>query len=194
MKRNLFDAVCGALPEYRIERLTMQNAWKYREIFFGNQEYYRLTDGRAPTEEDIKETIEYEAGPGEGTMLPIGFSVRDEPAAFLSLCDGYPGPETLYIGLLLVNDRMKRRRVGSRIVAGLIDAAHRLSYEEIRLSVLERNAAGRMFWESLGFGIAKAQKDGNLSMRYALARREESPRRSCKSLLMKSEKEAGEGI
>ena len=69
-----------------------------------------------------------------------------------------------------------------------------LSYEEIRLSVLERNAAGRMFWESLGFGIAKAQKDGNLSMRYALARREESPRRSCKSLLMKNEKEAGEGI
>ena len=139
------------LTNFTAEAVNKENAHKYENVFYSNNEYYLITDGRPALKEDCMDTVEYTESFTEGTPHCIGFSRDGVPMAFLSLFEGYPDENTLYIGLFLVNKSVQRKSVGTEIMNAVIAEGFALGYTAIRLSVQDNNVSGYPFWQKLGF-------------------------------------------
>jgi len=154
------------LSEFTVEPITAENLLNYESIFYNNEEYYYLTDGHPATREICEASIE---GYETYKVYSIGISQNGEAISFLSVLDGYPDSDTLYIGLLLVDDRFKRKAIGSTIMNALFSIAETAEYKNIKLSVQDNNKVGLSFWKKLGFyETDRCHCNGfdNLSMQY----------------------------
>lgn len=134
------------LPEFKIEPVTMDNLSTYETVFYNNKEYYCLTDGHPATRELCEDTI---CGFSSYNVYSIGISRNEQGISFLSILDGYPDADTLYIGLLLVDGRFKRKSIGTSIIKALFTIATDLKYKDLRLSVQENNISGLNFWKKM---------------------------------------------
>lgn len=143
------------LPEFNIELVTLDSFSRYENIFYCNQEYFLITDGRLATKQDCIETIEYGKSFPEDMYYCIGFSLNGEVVALLSIFEGYPETDTLYIGLFLMNEKFKRKSIGTKIISSLIDESFNTQYNTIKLSVQDNNISGCSFWCKLGFKITQ---------------------------------------
>ena len=151
------------LPEFNIELVTLNRLNYYEDIFYCNQEYFLITDGRLVTRQDCIETIEYGKNFPEDMYYSIGFSLNGEVIALLSIFEGY----TLYIGLFLMNEKFKRKLIGTKIISSIIDESFNAKYNTIKLSVQDNNISRCSFWRKLGFKVTqKCDCDNfcNLSM------------------------------
>lgn len=102
-------------------------------------------------------------------VYSVGVSQNGQAISFLSILDGYPDVDTLYIGLLLVDERFKRKFIGTSIMRALFTVAADLKFKNLRLSVQENNMSGFNFWKKMGFyEIDRCTCNGfdNLSMKY----------------------------
>lgn len=153
---SLYQDLKARLPEWDVELVTVDMQSRYAPVFDSNRAYYLLTDGRPASEQDRIDTIAYGAGLLEGMCFCIGFSRQGEAVALLSILEGYPDSDTLYIGLLLVHEAHWRKGIGSRIIRSLIDAAFGASYRSIQLSVQDNNPKGCSFWHSVGFQTTRS--------------------------------------
>lgn len=154
------------LPEFAVTRVTMENLSFYESIFFSNEEYYRLTDGNPATRKTCEDTID-SFPPHQ--VYSIGISRQEEAVAFLSILNGYPDVETLYIGLLLVDEKYKRKSVGTLITKAILTTASELGFKKLKLSVQENNLSGLKFWRKIGFYEKDRCACGgfdNMSMQY----------------------------
>ena len=164
---NLFEKIQSRLSEYIIEPVTLNNLTRYEPVFYTNVEYYTITEGHSATEQDCVETVEYMNDFPPDTCYSIGFSKEDQAVAFLSLFEGDPEPETVYIGLFLINTPFQRKAIGTTIMETIIDESFRLGYHALKLSVQSNNISGYSFWQKMGFKVvAETQCDGfiNYSM------------------------------
>lgn len=155
------------LPEFNIELVTLNRLNYYEDIFYCNQEYFLITDGRLATRQDCIETIEYGKNFPEDMYYSIGFSLNGEVIALLSIFEGYPEADTLYIGLFLMNEKFKRKLIGTKIISSIIDESFNAKYNTIKLSVQDNNISRCSFWRKLGFKVTqKCDCDNfcNLSM------------------------------
>lgn len=143
------------LPEFDIELVTLDNLKNYENVFYCNREYYLITDVRPATRQDCIETIEYGKEFPENSCYCIGFSLNGEAVALLSIFEGYPESDTLYIGLFLMNEKFKRKSIGTKIITSLIGEAFDSKYHSIKLSVQDNNISGCSFWRKLGFKTTK---------------------------------------
>lgn len=143
------------LPEFKIELVTLDNLNNYENIFYCNQEYYLITEGHPATKQDCIETIEYGKDFPEDMCYCIGFSLHGEAVALLSILEGYPETDTLYIGLFLMNEKFKRKSIGTKIISSVIDESLNAQYNSIKLSVQDNNISGCSFWYKLGFKTTK---------------------------------------
>lgn len=103
------------LPEFNIELVTLNRLNYYEDIFYCNQEYFLITDGRLATRQDCIETIEYGKNFPEDMYYCIGFSLNGEAIALLSIFEGYPEADTLYIGLFLMKEKFKQKLIGTKL-------------------------------------------------------------------------------
>lgn len=143
------------LPEFNIELVALDNLNNYENRFYCNQEYFLITDGRFATKQECIETIEYGNNFPQYLYYCIGFSSNDEAVALLSIFEGYPETDTLYIGLFLMNEKFKRKSIGTKIIGSLIDEALNAQFNSIKLSVQDNNISGCSFWRKLGFKTTK---------------------------------------
>ncbi len=164
----MYQKLQALLPEFLIERVTIDNLSAYESVFYNNKEYYRLTNGKPATREICEDTID-DFPPYN--VCSIGVSQNGQSLAFLSILEGYPFPQTLYIGLLLVDDRFQKRSIGSKILTSLLKMATDMHYENLKLSVQENNTSGLNFWRKHGFyEVNRSACNGfdNLSMQIDL--------------------------
>ena len=162
-----YDNFKRQLYDFDVNIVTLDNLNEYENIFYCNEEYFLITDGRIATRQDCIDTIEYSNNFSDDKAFCIGFAYQNTPVAFLSIIEEYPKKETLYIGLFLINRQFKRKGIGTKIINSLIDEAFKSDYKSLKLSVQVNNVSGYSFWESLGFRIIdKTECDGfnNLSM------------------------------
>ena len=165
---NMLEKLQQRLVEFNIEPVTLDNLEKYENIFYSNTDYYMITDGRFATKHDCIETIEYAANFPSGMCLLIGFSKNEQAIAFLSLLEGYPRKNTLYLGLFLIDKQFQKMSVGTKIINEVINIAFDSGYKSIKLSVQDNNKSGYPFWQKFGFKKVKRTKcDGfyNISMK-----------------------------
>ena len=155
------------LSEFTVESVTKENVRIYENVFCSNTEYYFITDGRPAVKQDCIDTVEYTEEFTEGTPHCIGFLRGDKAVAFLSLFDGYPEEDTLYIGLFLVDKSVQRSSVGTVIMQAVIAEGFSSGCNAVKLSVQDNNRSGYPFWQKLGFkalGETKCEGFYNISM------------------------------
>lgn len=154
------------LPEFKIEPVTTKNLSTYETVFYSNEEYYNLTDGHPATRELCEETISIFS---DYNIHNIGISQNGQSVSFLSVLEEYPDVDTLYVGLLLVDEKFQRKSIGSLIMKALLSVATDMNFKKIELSVQENNISGLNFWGKIGFyEIDRCTCDSfdNLSMRF----------------------------
>lgn len=150
---SLYLKVKCRLTNFEVELVTLNNLNDYENIFYCNEEYYLITDGRPATKQDCIETIEYGIDFPKDTYYCIGFSLNGETVALLSVLEGYPQADTLYIGLFLMNEKYKRKSIGTKIISTVINEAFSAKFISVKLSVQDNNISGYSFWRKLGFKV-----------------------------------------
>ena len=154
------------LPEFIIEPVTIDNLSAYETVFYSNDEYYLLTDGHPAKRELCEDTLS-DYPPYK--VYSVGVSQNKQAVSFLSVLEGYPDADTLYVGLLLVDEKFKRKSVGTTIMKALFAIAADMNFKNLKLSVQDNNISGLNFWKKIGFyEIDRCTCDGfdNLSMKY----------------------------
>ena len=162
----MYKKLQALLPNFIIEPVTIDNLSTYEPIFYSNDEYYYLTDGHRATRELCEDTL-CDYPPYK--VYSVGMSQNGQAISFLSILEGYPDADTLYIGLLLVDEKFKRKSIGSTIMTVLFTIAADMNFKTLKLSVQENNISGLDFWKKMGFyEIDRCICDGfdNLSMKY----------------------------
>ena len=160
------------LNGYTVESITTNTLDKYEDVFYCNEEYYMITDGHPATKTNCIETIEYCIdGVSKNNIHNIGFCNDGEAVACLFFIEGYPCADVLWIGLFLVHNKYKRKRIGSKCIKALMDSLKETPIKYIRLSVQDNNISGLSFWKHLGFSIiaeTECENFKNLTMEYTL--------------------------
>ena len=165
----MYKKLQALLPNFIIEPVTIDNLSTYEPIFYSNDEYYYLTDGHRATRELCEDTL-CDYPPYK--VYSVGVSQNGQAISFLSILEGYPDADTLYIGLLLVDGKFKRKSIGSTIMTVLFTIAADMNFKTLKLSVQENNISGLNFWKKMGFyEIDRCTCDGfdNLSMKYDIS-------------------------
>ena len=90
----------------------------------------------------------------------IGFFLNGELIAVMDLIDGYPAPETAYIGFFMVKSEVQGKQVGSSIVRDVLDYLRKTGKTAVRLAINKGNPQSSHFWEKNGFSVIKeVEKD-----------------------------------
>ena len=85
---------------------------------------------------------------------PLVLRRRDDPGRVIGwadLLDEHPRDLVPWIGLLEISQQEQRRGYGREAVGAFVEWARGRSAPALRLGVDEGNAAGRGFWQALGF-------------------------------------------
>ncbi|MBQ2325819.1 MAG: hypothetical protein II377_06145 [Clostridia bacterium] len=61
------------LTNFTAEAVNKETAHNYENVFYSNNEYYLITDGRPALKEDCMDTVEYTESFTEGTPHCIGY-------------------------------------------------------------------------------------------------------------------------
>jgi len=75
----------------------------------------------------------------------------DNPVAVLDFLVGYPNPNCLWVGLLLVHGLQKGKSIGTEIVNAVITTTKTAGMKDITLGVIATNTRGIDFWRKIGF-------------------------------------------
>lgn len=124
-------------------------------VILASADYYTLVNGESPDERDVAE-FQTDVAPGRsvGEMLKLGIeSVDGRLVGIADVAPGYPGPDTWYIGLLLIEPSARRSGAGLVAFEWIRAAAQGQGARRILISVLEENVAALDFWRRLGFVV-----------------------------------------
>lgn len=119
----------------------------------GNPLYYEHFGAPPPGPEDIAEDLAA-LPPGKGPEDKFYLGCFDESGrlrALLDLIDGYPGPETAWIGFFMLDEALQGRGFGSALVSELLAALAAAGFERVRLGVVVGNPQAGAFWRKNGF-------------------------------------------
>jgi len=140
------------LSVYEIVPITEDNYNDVLEVYETNQDFFLLTEGKRAELSDILSGI---------TAVPEGFNLSDKHfvgiwrdgsiVAVLDLLVGFPDPNCVLIGLLLVHGGLKGRGIGTEIAKSILRASESICRNEVRLGVIDKNTRGIDFWTKMGF-------------------------------------------
>lgn len=139
-------------------------------------DYFELQDGEAPTLGDAVELFtDVPPGKAPRDQIVLGWKRGEELDAVAAILRDYPRDGIWYLGLMIVDPRLRNLGLGRSIYAAIEELAAARGAVEIRLAVLEANSAGERFWRSLGF--AELRRVGPDRFKERLHRRVELGRR-----------------
>ena len=151
-------------PQYTVKRLGEADLAAVMALCQTNPLYYEYY-GQPLTPEHLREDL---------TLLPPGKTQEDHYyvgcfekgtlVALLNLIDGWPGPETAYIGLFMVDGRCAGQGRGSALIEGLCAYLRESGFAAVRLGYYRDNPQAAHFWKKCGFVPLREcqQEDGVL--------------------------------
>ena len=71
----------------------------------------------------------------------------------MDLIDGYPKPETAFIGLFMMNRDYQGRQIGSAIIGETLDYLRTIGKTAIRLAIDKGNPQSTHFWKKNSFEV-----------------------------------------
>ena len=146
---------------YTVRELNDDDAEAVAAICRGNPLFYEHC-AQEPTREQVLADM-HDAPPDADPALKhyVGFFEGSEMIAVMDIVDGYPAPETAYIGFFMLAKSMQGRGVGSAIVREAEGYLKSVGKVAIRLAINKGNPQSSRFWEKNGFAVIReVKRDG----------------------------------
>lgn len=121
-------------------------------IYQSNPAYFTQLKQPQPTALTVREDAEAYPDDVSEVQKHYGLLLVDgDPIGVLDRLNGYPAPNTVYIGLLMIRGDRHRQGLGRRTIDGLAKQFRRQGYTKLRVAVASENAAALTFWQRIGF-------------------------------------------
>ena len=147
-----FPAVAGV----EIVRLAPEDLSDVTRLCFRCSAFFELIEGQPVSDATAEEILgELEPEYSHGVKHVWGAKKEGGLIAVAGLLEGHPLVREWYIGLLLIDPKHRRRGLGSRLCASLLDWIARLDGVAVRLVVQQQNPGARVFWERQGFVLER---------------------------------------
>lgn len=139
-------------------------------------DYFLLQDGEPAAASDADELFtDVPPSKRPEDQYVLGYRSEGQLDAVAALLTDHPEPGDWYLGLLLLDPRLRGRGFGREMYAGIERWSVARGAKRMLLAVLEENAPVQRFWRSLGFETARTVKPATFKrkshVRYELARR-----------------------
>ena len=146
-----------SLQGFRVNRLTAADAPDVQSLYERCNDYHLAHEG-TPTRAT--------AGEEELTSLPPGRSIDDkfsfgiytsggELIGYVELFRNYPTEDEWWIGLLMLDPKVRRRGLGSQVYRAASAWAANHGARAIQLAVLESDLAAQSFWRRQNFDFVR---------------------------------------
>ena len=142
-----------ALDGYHVARLAAADAADVQSLYQRCDDYHVAYEGIQTRPAAGAEELA-SAPPGRGTddKFPFGiYSLDGELLAFLELFRNYPAEGEWWIGLLMLDPKVRRLGLGREIFLCAAKWAQANGAGAIQLAVLATETAALRFWKRLGF-------------------------------------------
>ena len=148
----MIDEIRKQLPEHEIVTVSEKNFEQVFEVYDTNQDFFLLTQGKEATiESSINDINSVSPNFDISQKTYISLWQDGSVVAVLDLLKGYPAQEDIWIGLLLIHGDLHGKKIGSRIITAVLNAAKIVGYRAAQLGVIENNVKALAFWQKQGF-------------------------------------------
>ena len=136
-----------------LKPLTPTHVSSINQLYSRCPGYFEMVDGgeaRTYTEEEIFEDVPPGKTPKDKLLLGL-FDVEDELVGIVDMVKGYPCEDSWFIGLLLLDPRLRGRGMGEKIINRLKDWLKSMDVRKVGIGVVEENKRALVFWKKMGF-------------------------------------------
>ena len=145
---------------YKVRLLTADDENRILDLCRRNPLFYEFTEAR-PTREEIQNDMTLTPpGIDRSAKYYIGFFENRDLVAVMDIVDGYPNPETAYIGFFMMNPDHQGKHIGTEIISETAAYLKVIGKTAIRLAIDKGNPQSSHFWKKNGF-ITVAEADVN---------------------------------
>ena len=134
-----------------IRRLNSDDISTVLQLCEGNPMYYRYCPP-APSREGIEADMRI-TPPGitAEDKYYLGIFENQSLVAVLDLIDGYPEPDTAYLGFFMTDSRYQRNGLGTQIICELLEGLRSNGFRFAKLGYITENPQASHFWKKNGF-------------------------------------------
>lgn len=147
--------------QYTITPISEENIDSVFPVLESNEYFYSRTQLHPVTKEELAADI-YALPPNTNLSQKhfIAFFEKDSTDCFavLDIVEGYPDPETVYIGFFMLRASVQNKGLGESIMRTLCALAVKNGFLKIKLGCYEKNEIGYKFWLRLGFSVIKTSE------------------------------------
>lgn len=120
------------------------------EIAKSQPDYYRLSQAEASLAGIVRD---WTGRPPRISADKKAYLVLEthRPVGLMDLILGYPQPDVLWIGLLLIHKQMEGKGLAKRACLAISRWAKEEGFRALGLAIISENKKARGFWQSLGF-------------------------------------------
>ena len=148
-------------PRHTIRRLSEADADAILSLCLENTQYYAYC-GKQPSRALILEDLIL-TPPGKDLSDKYYLGFYDGPVliAVMDLIDGYPAPETAFIGFFMMRKALQGRQIGSGLIEDVCESLKARGFASVRLGIDKGNPQSTHFWKKNGFAVIREiEQDG----------------------------------
>ena len=146
---------------YTVRELNDGDADTVAAIGRGNPQFYQYCDAEPSREQVLRDMHGTPPDTDPALKHYAGFFDGGEMIAVMDIVDGYPTPDTAYIGFFMLAKSMQGRGVGSAIVREAEGYLKSVGKTAVRLAINKGNPQSSRFWEKNGFAVIReVERDG----------------------------------
>lgn len=151
---------------YAVRRLGPEDVGSVFALCAGNPQYYRYSPAELSEAQILSDMALLPPRTLPSQKHYVGYYDADALAAVMDLIDGYPDPETAFIGFFMVAKERQGRGVGGAIVAEALEQLRAWRFRAARLCIDVGNPQSNAFWRKNGFAILTRieRKNGSVDL------------------------------
>jgi len=140
---------------YDIRRLDDSDVDSILSFCQKNTQYYEYCEAEPTREQVINDLHMTPPGIGLSEKYYIGFYQKETLVAVMDLIDGYPEPDSAFIGFFMMNKDLQGHGVGTAIIQEIAACLKAMGITVIRLAIDKGNPQSTHFWKKNGFIVVK---------------------------------------
>lgn len=164
MKRRI-ENVQQLSKRYKVRRLTEKDVDSVYELSAKNPVFYRYCPPFVTHKSILDDMKALPPRTDYDDKYYIGYFCEGRLIAVMDLILGYPGEETAFVGLFMMEKEYQGKGIGTVIVEECFDFLRETGYRFIRLGFAKGNPQSQGFWVKNGFSRTGVEADnGNYVM------------------------------
>ena len=140
---------------YAVRKLDESDADSILALCKENPQFYKYCEAKPTKEQVLGDLRITPPGIALSDKYYVGFFCGHVLVAVMDLIDGYPTPDTAYIGFFMLRRSLQGRQIGSAIIGEASAYLKSAGKTAIRLAIDKKNPQSTHFWQKNGFQTVK---------------------------------------